>query len=133
MTTGNTPASESNRPDEPTNAVLAGYINTDAVLIHGAYTAVPLSITGGSSDSSFFWNRFSTPVDERARHDFAGQTCNGCHFSEVNNPQTGTPLNTGGFYQIAPINDASPDGTARLSPFIKDFEIPRRTSSCRTC
>jgi len=126
-TTGNTPASESNRPDEPTNAVLSSYINTDAVLIHGAYTAVPLSITGGSSDSSFFWNRFSVPVDERARHDFAGQTCNGCHFSEVNNPQTGAPLNTGGFYQIAPINDTSADGTARLAPFIKDFEIPRRT------
>jgi hypothetical protein len=126
-TTGNTPASDANRPDEPSNAVLAGYINTDAVLIHGVYTAVPLSITGGSSDSSFFWNRFSTPVDERARHDFAGQTCNGCHFSEVNNPQTGAPLNTNGFYQIAPINDTSADGTARLSPFIKDFEIPRRT------
>ena len=34
---------------------------------------------------------------------------------------------TGGFYQIAPINDTSADGTARLAPFIKDFEIPRRT------
>jgi hypothetical protein len=57
----------------------------------------------------------------------AGQTCNGCHFSEVHDPQTGAPLNTGGFYQIAPINDTSADGTARLAPFIKDFEIPRRT------
>jgi Carboxypeptidase regulatory-like domain len=127
VTTGNTPVNDAFRTTEPPNAVLASYINTDAVLIHGAYTAVPLSITGGSSDSSFFWNNFSVPVDERSRHDFAGQTCNGCHFSEVNNPQTGTPLNTGGFYQIAPINDTSPDGTARLSPFIKDFEIPRRT------
>lgn len=126
-TTGNTPVNDAFRTTEPANGVLAGYINTDAVLIHGAYTAVPLSITGGSSDSSFTWNNFSTPVDERGRHDFAGQTCNGCHFSEVNNPQTGAPLNTGGFYQIAPSNDTSPDGTARLAPFIKDFEIPRRT------
>jgi hypothetical protein len=126
-TTGNTPANDAFRTNEPANPVLANYINTDGVLIHGAYTAVPLSITGGASDSAFSWTNFSTPVDERARHDFAGQTCNGCHFGEVNHPQTGAPLNTQGFYQIAPINDTSADGTARLAPFIKDFEIPRRT------
>jgi hypothetical protein len=126
-TTGNTPADEANRPEESENDVLSSYINTDAVLIHGAYTAVPLAITGATAGSQFFWNRFNVPVDERARHDFAGQTCNGCHFAEVNHPQTGAPLNTQGFYQIAPINDTSADGTARLAPFIKDFEIPRRT------
>ncbi len=126
-TTGNTPVDAANRPDTPQNPLLAGYINTDAVLIHGAYTSVPTSLLGGQSAEQFFWNRFSIPVDERARHDFAGQTCNGCHFAEVNHPQTGVPLNTSTFYQIAPINDTSPDGTARLAPFIKDFEIPRRT------
>ena len=126
-TTGNTPADVANRPDTPENAVLAGYINTDAVLIHGAYTSVPIALIGGQSGEQFFWNRFSVAVDERSRHDFAGQTCNGCHFAEVNHPQTGVPLNTSGFYQISPFNDASPDGTARLAPFIRDFEIPRRT------
>jgi hypothetical protein len=126
-TTSNTPVDAANRPDTPQNPLLAGYINTDAVLIHGAYTSVPANLLGGQSAEQFFWNRFSVPVDERARHDFAGQTCNGCHFAEVNHPQTGVPLNTSTFYQIAPINDTSPDGTARLAPFIKDFEIPRRT------
>jgi hypothetical protein len=45
----------------------------------------------------------------------------------VNNPQTGAPLNTQASIRFAPINDTSTDGTARLAPFIKDFEIPRRT------
>jgi hypothetical protein len=126
-TTGMTPADVAGtNPGSPENVALANYINTDAVLIHGGFASVPTTLLSGQSNESFFWNSFSVPVNSVSRHDFAGQTCNGCHFSEVNHPQTGALLNTGGFYQIAPFNDSSPDGTARLAPFIRDFEIPRR-------
>jgi hypothetical protein len=126
-TTGMTPADVAGtNVGSPENVALANYINADAVLIHGAYASVPTSLLSGQSNESFFWNSFSVPVNAASRHDFAGQTCNGCHFSEVNHPQTGALLNTGGFYQIAPFDDFSADGTQRLAPFIKDFEIPRR-------
>jgi hypothetical protein len=126
-TTGMTPADIAASSGTPENQALASYINTSAALIHGAYASVPTSLIGGQSNESFSWTAFAVAVDPVSRHDFAGQTCSGCHFSEVSHPQTGAFLNTGGFYQIAPFNDTSPDGTARLAPFIRDFEIPRRT------
>jgi len=126
-TTGMTPADVAGtNTGSPENVALASYINTDAALIHGAYASVPTTLLGGQSNESFFWNAFSVTVNATSRHDFAGQTCNGCHFSEVNHPQTGAILNTGGFYQISPFDDFSADGTQRLAPFIRDFEIPRR-------
>jgi hypothetical protein len=127
-TTGMTPANVAGTsPGSPENVALAAYINTDAALIHGGYASVPSTLLGGTSNEDFSWTSFSVPVNQGARHDFAGQTCNGCHFSEVQHPQTGQFLNVNLFYQIAPINDTSAEGTLRLAPFITDFEIPRRT------
>jgi hypothetical protein len=65
-------------------------------------------------------------MDESLRHAFAGQTCDGCHNGET------AQLDT--FYLISPIENAPPgsDGTARLSPFVTQVEIPRRASFMQT-
>jgi hypothetical protein len=120
-TTAATPADGAVSASNPANQILVSYINGSAALIHGGYASVPTTILGGQSTEFFSWT-FDPPVNEASRHAFAGQTCNGCHNSETNG------LNTGSFYHVAPNIDPGTDGTGRLSPFIKNFEIPRRAA-----
>ena len=94
------------------NATLASFINGNIVNLQGGFATVPSGIVGGQSSEADSWTHFSVAVDSNARHAFAGQTCSGCHFSEING------LNTGGFYHISP--------SGQLSPFITAVEIPRR-------
>jgi hypothetical protein len=119
--TAQTPDGTANFSNLPQGQTLLGYVNGSAALIHGGYGAVPASVIGGQSNEDFNWT-IDPSVNQTARHDFAAQTCNGCHFSEISN------LNIDGFYQISPFADQGSDGTGHLSPFIKQFEIPRRTA-----
>lgn len=105
--------------ESPENDAIADYINDNAVLIRGGFATVPAIRIGGQATESFPW-AFSKPVDERARRSFAGQTCNGCHAVET------AGLQLDGFYHISPTSEGGPDGTDRVSQFIKQIEIPRR-------
>jgi hypothetical protein len=122
-TTAQTPADTANNAGTPENVALASYLNASAAQIHGGYAAVPSTVIGGQSTETFSWSVSSTltPVSPQALQDFAGQTCNGCHFSHD------PALSLGTFYQISPLQPVGVDGTGRLSPFITSFEIPRRT------
>lgn len=108
-------------PGTPENDAIADHINDNAVLIRGGFAAVPSATIGGQSTVSFSWT-FSKPVDERARRSFGGQTCNGCHSVEA------AGLQLDGFYHISPISEGGPDGSDRVSDFIKQIELPRRTA-----
>jgi hypothetical protein len=118
--TAQTPPESALAAGTPQNRALLRYLTDARAAIHGAFAAVPEAILGGQADESFSWT-FPTPVDAGARHGFAGQTCNGCHFSEAGG------LQLGGFYHVSPIADPGPDGSGRLSSFLKLVEMARRT------
>jgi hypothetical protein len=102
------------------NKVLVSYLDTFKAAIHGGFASVPAGLLGGQSTQSFSWT-FTAPVNADARHGFAAQTCNGCHTSETSG------LQIDGFAHISPTADPGPDGAGRLSRFVKQVEIPRRT------
>jgi hypothetical protein len=122
VTTALTPADSAVNTGTPENTALVNYINGQSALIHGGYGPIPASIIGGQSTEDFTWS-FSQTVDGTARHSFAGMTCNGCHNSETNG------LQIAGFYQISPFGPIVGNGsnTSRLSQFITQFELPRRS------
>jgi hypothetical protein len=65
-------------------------------------------------------------VDANVRRAFGSRTCNGCHQSDV--PDGKQNIDT--FYQISPTRSVtSGDGTDRLSSFILQAELPRRSSN----
>lgn len=81
---------------------------------------VPKRFLGGMSHQSF-GSEFKwqlTGLPENVRHLFSKNTCNGCHREEF-------PLvpSVDGFYHISPLRPAGPD---RLSPWIRDTDLPRR-------
>jgi hypothetical protein len=115
-----TPADSAVNNGTPENTALVNYINGQSALIHGGFASPPANIIGGQATEDFSWD-FSATVNANARHDFAGMTCNGCHFSETNG------LQLDGFYQISPLRPVGTDGTGRLSSFISQFELPRRS------
>jgi hypothetical protein len=118
--TAQTPVAGAVAEGTPQNHTLLRYLVASRAAIHGAFATVPDAIVGGQANESFAW-RFSAPVDPGARHAFAGQTCNGCHFSEA----AGLPVD--GFHHVSPIAEPGADGSGRLSSFVKLVEIPRRT------
>ena|SRR5437868_1493356 len=104
---------------------LRSFISANNFAFMGGFATLPSSLIGGQSTENHQWFTGVTTASVRA---FAGQTCNGCHNGEMFKPD-GTALNIDGFYQISsetPENDAAPD-RGLLSPFIVNFEIPRRT------
>jgi hypothetical protein len=102
------------------NQALLRYLAGSPAEIHGGFASVPDGLLGGQANENFAWT-FTTPVDKAARHAFAGQTCNGCHASEIGG------LQLDGFYHVSPLADPGSDGSGRLSSFMKLIEIPRRT------
>jgi hypothetical protein len=75
------------------------------------------------------------PFPEATRFAFAKGTCNGCHNAERSSfPAPQFPEGaTLGFYHITPFpTEASPggdlDGTERVSPFLKEIDLPRRAT-----
>ena len=100
------------------NAALTNYLNTDGVSIRAGFGAVPAGIIGGQATATLFWNAFSAPVDSVVQHAFAGQTCGGCHLTEINDQNVDDLFHVSGLTNF--------DGTSRLSPFETTIEIPRR-------
>ncbi|HVZ89836.1 MAG TPA: carboxypeptidase-like regulatory domain-containing protein [Polyangia bacterium] len=118
--TPQTPVGSAITDGTPEAQALLRYLSGSPAAIHGGFAAVPQEILGGQSNENFSWT-FGAPVDKATRRAFAGQTCNGCHFSEI------TGLQLDGFYHLSPTADPGADGSGRLSNFIKLIEIPRRT------
>ena len=96
---------------------------------------------GYTSTESFSQTRWSFPdVDgqpfpEDVRGAFARNTCNGCHNAEqASFPAPQFPEGASlGFYHVTPFPPtASPggalDGTERVSPFLKEKDLPRRAT-----
>jgi hypothetical protein len=110
-TTGNTPVNSAVTTGTTQNTTLVNYINGQSALLHGGYAPFPTSILGGESNEDFTWS-FTQTVNQDARHNFAGMTCNGCHNSETSG------LQLSGFYQISPIDAGGSDGTGVLSSFV---------------
>ena len=105
------------------NATLTSYLNTDGVRIRAGFATVPASIIGGQATAPLFWNAFSGPVDPVVRHAFAGETCGGCHLTEINSQNVDDLFHVSGLTNF--------DGTSRLSPFETGIEIPRRAIFAR--
>jgi len=119
--TSQTPTDAAGFQGTAESEVMISHLNTNPVLLHGGYIDVPTGVISGVSDiSRFNWSFSGALVMENARHNFAGMTCNGCHTLEAQGLQLDT------FYQISPLSPPGADGTGRLAPFIKQFEIPRR-------
>lgn len=119
--TSATPVDNAGFQGSAESLVMIEHLNANPVLLHGGYIDVPSGVIGGASNiSRFSWNFPGAVVMENARHNFAGMTCNGCHTLEAQN------LNLDVFYQISPLSAPGADGTGRLSPFIKQVDIPRR-------
>ena len=127
--TAGTPTDAANTTGSPLNVQLANFLNNNdnAVNLMGGFITVPATVMiGGQASEPFaakrtLWSSFSVAVNPGARHAFAGSTCNGCHFSEVDRnlpPGAPIPQNVGGFYHIAP--------TGGLSTLMNTVEIPRR-------
>lgn len=81
---------------------------------------VPKPLLGGSAFASiaseFKW--LLNGVPEEVRFKFSKNTCNGCHREERDKI-----IAIDDFYHISPLRAA---GTSRLSPFLRNEEVPRR-------
>lgn len=127
-----TPSTTAQTPDDSADSffpnaasdLMVSHINTNPVLLRGGYLDVPSGVLGGSSNLGLRfvtnWAFTGRPTVETARHAFAGMTCKGCHTTEASN------LNLDTFYLISPLSAPGADGTGRLSPFVKQIEVPRR-------
>ncbi|HLK92177.1 MAG TPA: hypothetical protein VKZ18_19950 [Polyangia bacterium] len=100
------------------NATLTSYLDTTGVPIRAGFATVPAATIGGQATAALSWNTFSAPVDPVVRHAFAGQTCGGCHLTEINGQNVDDLFHVSGFTNF--------DGTSRLSAFETNVEIPRR-------
>ncbi len=125
-TTHQNPADAAHDVTTAANVVLTNFLNTDGTRIQVGYGVVPPAILGGQATAVMFWDAFSAPVDPNVRRAFAGQTCGGCHLTEIQG------RNIDELYHVSPAGTPSPDdptginGPTRLSDFETLAEIPRR-------
>jgi hypothetical protein len=116
---------------------LVDWVNANAEAVLSQTHRVPEELLGGRSLMAFpalqNFNFSGTQwlmgddgkplVDAEVRHAFANQTCNGCHQSDA--AEGGQPVDV--FYHVSPTRPVNVgDGTDRLSPFIRNIELPRR-------
>jgi hypothetical protein len=133
-------ATTAQTPDFTLNnsAQLIAWVNANAEAILNQTHRVPAELLGGRSRMAFpalqNFNFSGTQwlmgdngvplVDGELRHAFANQTCNGCHQSDA--AEGGQPVDI--FYHVSPTRPVNVgDGTDRLSPFIRNIELPRRS------
>jgi hypothetical protein len=125
-TTHQNPADEAHDLANPANATLTSFLNSDSTRIQVGYTSVPSAILGGQATAVKFWDTFGAPVDPNVRRAFAGQTCGGCHLTEING------RNIDELYHVSPMANGTVDdpsgfnGPVHLSDFELNTEIPRR-------
>ncbi len=125
-TTHQNPADAAHDVTTPANAALTSFLNTDGTRIQVGLGVVPPEILGGQATAVMFWNAFGAPVDSNVRRAFAGQTCGGCHLTEIQG------RNIDELYRVSPAGTFTSDdptglnGPTRLSDFETLTEIPRR-------
>lgn len=96
----------------------------EAAVMSGKFV-IPKDMQGGFADMSGSSTKWKLDgVAETLRFNFAKNTCNGCHNGEASQVP---PI--GGFYHIDPFGSAGPE---RLSRFILEQDIPRRTEDLKS-
>jgi len=99
---------------------LADFINANAVLVQTGQATLPAALLGKKSsafDPPAPWS-FPSVTSEPLRHAFAGQTCVGCHSSEV-------PIPVFTVFHILPFSGPA---QSSLGGYLPITEIPRRIS-----
>lgn len=117
-TTKQTPHSSLNDSSRPE---LSTWLNQSSQAVLAGTAVVPSSLLGGESDEGPPWSR--ADVDPSVVNAFARQTCNGCHTGAGGDPKDAV---IDGFLHISSMSPGGLDGTARLSPFMIEREVPRR-------
>jgi hypothetical protein len=117
---------------------LIAWVNDNAEAILNQTHRVPAELLGGRAHMAFpalqNFNFSGTQwlmgdngvplVNAELRFAFANQTCNGCHQSDA--AEGGQPVDI--FYHVSPTRPVNVgDGSDRLSPFIRNIELPRRS------
>ena len=104
---------------------LVDFLNANRAVVIAEQHKIPSAFLAGESlENAPFtnWTFEKGLVDEELRRQFARNTCNGCHNAEE--------MQIGGFYHVQPFDGfpATVDGKDRLSDFVKNDEVPRRTA-----
>lgn len=112
-------------PRTDRSAELVSFLNANRAAVIAEQHSIPTSFLAGESlENAPFtnWTFDKGQIDEQLRHQFARNTCNGCHNAEE--------MQIGGFYHVQPFDGfpATVDGKDRLSDFVKNDEVPRRTA-----
>jgi probable HAF family extracellular repeat protein len=123
------PAELPQTPDQSLNGSeeLARFLLEHDAEVRAGRHVIPLAMRGGASLQVGAWAfRRHAAIDEPLRHAFARNTCNGCHSSET--------FSANGFFHVSPLGASSlaTDGTERISPFVKETELPRRAAHLAT-
>jgi hypothetical protein len=110
-------------PDTSLNAMngaLPAFLNANAALVQGGFAVLPTALLGMQSSAlnpPVLWS-FPGVTSEPLRHAFAGQTCAGCHSSEV-------PAGPFTIFHVIPYNGPSSPST---SGWVTIVDLPRRVS-----
>jgi hypothetical protein len=102
------------------NGPLTAFLNANAALVQGGFAVLPSALLGMQSSAfnpPVLWN-FPGVTNESLRHAFAGQTCAGCHSSEV-------PAGPFTIFHVIPYNGPSSPST---SGWLTIVDLARRVS-----
>jgi hypothetical protein len=102
------------------NGPLTAFLNANAALVQGGFAVLPSALLGMQSSAfnpPVLWN-FPGVTSEPLRHAFAGQTCSGCHSSEV-------PAGPFTIFHVIPYDGPSSPST---SGWVTIVDLPRRVS-----
>ncbi len=104
-----------------TNGALPDFLNGSAALVQAGFAFLPATLLGMQSSAAnppIPW-AFPSVTSEPLRHAFAGQTCAGCHSSEV-------PAGAGfTIFHVIPYNGPTAPST---SGWVTIVDLPRRVS-----
>ncbi len=102
------------------NGPLTAFLNANAALVQGGFAVLPSALLGMQSSAfnpPVLWN-FPGVTNELLRHAFAGQTCAGCHSSDV-------PAGPFTIFHVIPYDGPSAPST---SGWVTIVDLPRRVS-----
>jgi hypothetical protein len=100
------------------NGALPDFLNANAALVQGGFASLPATLLGMKSSVTSAWS-FPSVTSEPMRHAFAGQTCAGCHSTEV-------PAGAGfTVFHVIPFDGPSSPST---SGWVTIVDLPRRVS-----
>ena len=103
------------------NGALPDFLNANAALVQAGFATIPAELLGMQSPAAtlpVLWS-FPSVTSESLRHAFAGQTCAGCHSSEV-------PAGAGfTIFHVFPYYGPTTSGN---SGWVTIVDIPRRVS-----